>query len=270
MSNAASHPAAPTLDSFEGRRAFVTGASAGIGRAIAQALHARGAQLVLHHYGDARGAAETARTVGNAAVLEADFTEDGAPERLAEAVLAQYGPIDILIASAAIERRVPWTALSSDRIAPHVLANFVSLLALCRAFVPPMQTRGWGRVVAIGSVLAARPRSETIAYAAMKSAQRTALQAIAWDVAADGVTLNVVSPGAIEVDANAARHADPDFRRAVLAKIPAARTGRADDVAGAVSFLCSDAAAYVTGIDLPVDGGWAIGDAPGALPGEAT
>jgi NAD(P)-dependent dehydrogenase (short-subunit alcohol dehydrogenase family) len=117
--------------------------------------------------------------------------------------------------------------------------------------------------------MAARPRAETVAYAAMKSAQLTAVRAIAREVAPRGVTMNVVSPGAIEIDKNAAKYADPTFRRAVVAKIPVGRPGRVEDLVGAVLFLCSDAAAYVTGIDLPVDGGWTIGDAPGALPGEA-
>ena len=78
--------------------------------------------------------------------------------------------------------------------------------------------------------------------------------------------MNVVSPGAIEVEKNTSLYADPAFRRAVVAKIPAGRPGRPEDVAGVVLFLCSDAASYVTGADIPVDGGWLISDPPGALP----
>jgi 2-deoxy-D-gluconate 3-dehydrogenase len=251
------------------RRALVTGASSGIGRAVALGLAEQGAELVLHHFGDAAGAAETSRAAGNAPVLEADFTQDGAAAGLADEVLAKHGPIDILVANAAIERRAPWTEVSPAHLALHISANFLSLLTLTQKLVPPMAVRGWGRVAATGSVMAARPRAETVAYAAMKSAQLTAVRAIAREVAPRGVTMNVVSPGAIEIDKNAAKYADPAFRRAVVAKIPVGRPGRAEDLVGAVLFLCSDAAAYVTGIDLPVDGGWTIGDAPGALPGEA-
>ena len=125
------------------------------------------------------------------------------------------------------------------------------------------------RVVAIGSVLAERPRSETLAYASAKAAQLVAVRAIARDVARMGVTMNVVSPGAIQIEKNAARYADASFREAVVAKIsrPAGLASR--DVAGAVLFLCSDAASYITGADIPVDGGWTIGDPPGVLPGES-
>jgi NAD(P)-dependent dehydrogenase (short-subunit alcohol dehydrogenase family) len=255
--------------SLAGRRALVTGASSGIGRAIAVGLREQGAAVVLHHFGDAEGAAETARLAGGAPVLETDFTQDGAAAALADDVMARHGPIDILIANAAIERRGPWTEISAAHMLSHVSANLLSLLALSQKLVPAMAGRGWGRVVATGSVMAARPRSETVAYAAVKSAQLTAIRAIARDVAPRGVTMNVVSPGAIEIEKNAERYAEPAFRRAVVAKIPVGRPGRPEDLVGAVLFLCSDAAAYVTGVNIPVDGGWTIGDAPGALPGEA-
>jgi NAD(P)-dependent dehydrogenase (short-subunit alcohol dehydrogenase family) len=148
------------------------------------------------------------------------------------------------------------------------MANLGSLLVLAQELVPPMTERGWGRIVGIGSVMATRPRSETVVYAALKSAQLTALRAIGRDTARSGVTANVVSPGAIEVEKNAARYAEPEFRHAVVAKIPAGRAGKPEDVVGAVLFLCSDTASYITGANIPVDGGWTIGDAPGALPGD--
>lgn len=251
-----------------GRRALVTGASSGIGRAIAVGLAEAGAKLVLHHFADADGASQTARSAGGAPVFEADFRQTGAAGELADNVIARSGPIDILVANAAIEQRIPWIEISEKHLADHVAANLMSLLALSRQLVPLMADRGWGRVVAIGSVMARRPRAETLAYAAVKAAQLAAVRSIARDVAANGVTMNVVSPGAVEIEKNAARYADPAFRKAVVAKIPAGRQGRPEDIAGAVVFLCSGAAAYITGVDIPVDGGWTIGDAPGALPGE--
>lgn len=253
--------------SLAGRKALVTGANSGIGRAIALGLAESGADLVAHHLGDGEGAEDTCQRIealgSSAKAVEADFTRRGAAAQLAGAVLEEHGNIDIFVANAAIERRSQWNALSEADIEAHVAANFTSLLLLARTLLPPMTERGWGRVVAIGSVLAARPRAETVVYASLKSAQLTAIRALARDVGAKGVTLNVVSPGAIETGRNGERYADPAFRRAVEAKIPIGRAGCPDDCVGAVLLLCSDAGAYITGANIPVDGGWSIGDAPG-------
>jgi NAD(P)-dependent dehydrogenase (short-subunit alcohol dehydrogenase family) len=256
--------------SLKGKRALVTGASSGIGRAIALGLAEHGADVVLHHFGDTKGAAGVAREIGrDTPVLEADFADTAAASEFADGVLAKHGPIDILIANAAIERRMPWQEASPQHVEAHVAANFTSLLTLTRRLVPAMAARSWGRVVATGSVMAERPRAETVVYASIKAAQLVAIRAIGRDVAGRGVTMNVVSPGAIETEATARRYAEPAFRRAVVAKIPVGRQGRPDDLVGAFVFLCSDAASYITGANIPVDGGWSIGDAPGALPGEA-
>lgn len=251
--------------SLKGRRALITGANSGIGRAIALGLAEAGADLVLHHLGgaeEAEGVREAIITTGRrAALVEADFTEQGTAARLAQSVLDGQGPIDILIANAAIERRGAWDGLEETVIDAHVAANFTSLLLLAGRLVPPMAARGWGRVVAIGSVLAVRPRAETVVYASLKSAQLTAIRALARETGSQGVTMNVVSPGAIETERMAERYADPEFRKAVAANIPIGRAGRPDDCVAPVLFLCSDAAGYVTGINIPVDGGWSIGDA---------
>jgi gluconate 5-dehydrogenase len=258
---------------LSGRKALVTGANAGIGRAIALGLAGQGAEVMLHHLGDAAGAeavrAEIAGLGRDCAVAEADFLLPGAAEALAREALEGFGTIDILVANAAIERRLPWREAGAEHLAMHLAANLASLVDLCRALVPPMQARGWGRVVAIGSILATRPRAETFAYAAIKAAQATAVRALARDVAGQGVTMNIVSPGAIETERMAERYADPAFLRAVVARVPAGRQGRPADCVGPVLFLCSDVAAYVTGADIPVDGGWSIGDPPGVLPGTA-
>jgi NAD(P)-dependent dehydrogenase (short-subunit alcohol dehydrogenase family) len=256
------------------RRALVTGANSPIGSAIARGLASNGADLVLHHFEDVdvtRHLAEDIRASGRqAAVVEADFLDADSVAPFAAAVIAEHGPIDIFVSCAAIERRRPWADVTPDHLHAHFGASVGALVSLASVLVPAMSGRGWGRVVAIGSVMASRPRAETVAYAAAKSAQFTAIRAIARDVARHGVTMNVVSPGAIETERSAERYADPAFRKAVTVKIPADRPGTPDDVVGPVLFLCSDAAAYVTGANIPVDGGWTIGDAPGTLPGDAS
>lgn len=257
--------------SLEGRRALVTGANSDIGAAIVRGLAAQGADLVLHHLDAAETTEKLAceiRAQGRAAaIVEANFLDLASVAPFARRVMDDHGPIDILVSCTAIERRVPWTDATPAHLQEHFAAGVMALVSLTSVLVPAMAARGWGRVVAIGSVMATRPRAEAVAYAAAKSAQLTALRAIARDVARDGVTMNVVSPGAIETARLAERYADPQFRRAVTAKIPAGRPGRPEDVAGPVMMLCSDAGAYITGANIPVDGGWTIGDAPGSLPG---
>ncbi|MBS9721230.1 SDR family oxidoreductase [Tianweitania sp. BSSL-BM11] len=253
-----------TVDRFSlvGKRALVTGASSGIGRAVALGLAEHGASLVLHHYNDEAAVQSLAQSLGGAVpVLEADFTKPDAVARFAQDAAA-LSEIDILIWNAAIERRGAWQDLSQQTIADHVAANFAALVAVAQHLVPPMAARGWGRVVATGSIMATRPRAETVVYAAMKSAQLTTIRAIGREVASSGVTMNVVSPGAIEIEANAHLYAAESFRAAVSAKIPAGRPGTPADLVGAYVYLCSDAAAYVTGADIPINGGWSIGDAP--------
>lgn len=259
--------------SHAGRRALVTGANSDIGAAIARRLAADGAALVLHHHaaGDAaRSLADELRAGGvDVSLVEEDFRAKGKVETFAEYLLAETGPIDIFVHVAALERRDAWTRAHGDHLLEHIAVNVEAFLAVAAELVPFMADRGWGRVVAIGSVMAHRPRAEALAYAATKAALSTSVRALAREVAGRGVTMNVVSPGAIEAGRAVERYRDPEFRAAVSAKIPAARSGTPDDVAGPVAFLCSEAAAYVTGIDLLVDGGWTIGDAPGSLPGDA-
>ncbi|WMS42244.1 SDR family oxidoreductase [Acuticoccus sp. MNP-M23] len=257
---------------LDGRTALVTGANAGIGRAIALALAANGANLIVHHHGDPEGATGTAASAEKCGrkvqVLAADFTEEGAARALADDAAAA-GRVDILVANAAIEVRCPWDEITDTHIDRHVSANFSALVAMCQRLLPPMTAAGWGRVIAIGSIMASRPRAETLVYAALKSAQLTAIQAMAREVAGRGVTMNVISPGAVEIERTAERYADPAFRAAVTAKIPAGRPAGVDDLVGPALFLASDAAGYVTGANIPVDGGWSIGDPPGTLPGPA-
>lgn len=253
--------------SLDGRKALVTGANTGIGRALAMGLASYGADIFVHHLGDAAGASAVCAAIEamgrKASAIEADFSLPDAAKALAREMTAASGGIDILIANAAIERRKPWRDLAAADVEAHVAANFTSLLALIGGLVPAMADRGWGRVVAIGSVLAERPRAETVIYAALKAAQLAAIRAIARDVAGRGVTMNVISPGAIETGRNADRYRDTAFRNAVEAKIPVGRAGRPEDCVGPVLMLCGMAGSYITGANIPVDGGWSIGDAPG-------
>lgn len=252
-----------------GRRALITGASGDIGRALALGLARAGADIVIHHAGMAAAAGAVATEVAGlgraASVHEADFAAPGAARALAQTVLAE-GPVDILISNAAVERRSDWTTIAPADFAVMVAVNFAAFLDLAAVLAPPMAARGWGRIVATGSVLAARPRAETIVYASLKAAQACAVRALARELGGSGVTVNVISPGAVETARMADQYARPDFRATVTAKLPLGRPALPDDLAGPVVMLCTDAGGYVTGADIPLDGGWTAGDAPPVRP----
>jgi NAD(P)-dependent dehydrogenase (short-subunit alcohol dehydrogenase family) len=256
------------LFSLAGRRALITGADRGIGAAIAVAFAGAGADVSLHSLddkGSVDDVAEQIRAAGQLAdIIHGDLTLSGAGRELA-ATARGIGPVDILVLNASVERRGPWTDLTPESIEMHVSANLTASLELVQCLVPPMTEAGWGRVIALGSVMATRPRAETLIYAALKSGLDTALRAIAREVAGAGVTLNTIAPGAVETGRNAARLADPGVRAGVVAKIPAGSIGQPEDIAGPALMLASNAGAYVTGATIPVDGGWSAGDAVGAV-----
>lgn len=250
-----------------GRRALITGATGGIGRALALGLARAGADIAMHHCAMPEAAGSVAADVmalgREARAYDADFSVAGQARALAGAVLAD-GPVDILLSNAAVERRSDWTAIDPADFAAMVSVNFAAFLELAAALAPPMAARQWGRIVATGSVLAARPRAETIVYASLKAAQLCAVRALARELGGQGVTVNVISPGAVETDRLADFYAQPDFRAAVTAKLPLGHPAQPDDCVAPVVMLCSDAGGYVTGADIPVDGGWTAGDAPPA------
>ncbi len=241
---------------LRGRTALVTGSSHGIGRAIAGGLAAAGAAVVIHGAAaDAAVARAEAADVPGATSVAMDL---GAPGSARALVGALPGPPDILVLNASIEIRAPWATASGEESDLQLGFNLREQLTLLQAVVPGMQARGWGRVLAIGSVQSARPHPDMIVYAATKAALVSMAQNLARQVAADGVTVNVLSPGAIETRRNVAVLADPEYRQAVLRAIPARRLGRPEDCAGLAVFLCSDEAAYVTGTEMRVDGGMSL------------
>lgn len=251
------------------RWALVSGANSGIGRAIALGLAKDGLDIIVHHLGDplgAQGVVDDIKAMGRQAELfELDFNDTAALSDVAETLEADSRSIDVLILNAAAETRRDWELLDAAMIDQHVRVNFTASILLAQALVPAMSDRGWGRVVAIGSVLETRPRSETLVYASLKSAQLTAMRAIGRTVGARGVTVNVVSPGSILTERSRVALSDGAVRQSVERKIPMGRIGTAEDCVAPVLMLCSDAGGYITGANIPVDGGWHIGDAMEAV-----
>lgn len=242
---------------LDGRCALVTGAAQGIGRAIALSMHEAGARVLAHDRDAEKLAAVTAGRDGGLTALVADLGIADEVEALQETAQSQ-GPVDILVLCASVQRRQPWRDSLSGPLDAELAVNFEASRSLLAAFAPGMAQRGWGRILAIGSIQEIAPRSDMMMYAALKAAQSNMMLALARELAPSGVTCNVLSPGAIETERNAAALADPDYRKSVLSTIPANRLGRPEDCAGAALMLCSDAGAYITGQRLVVDGGMTI------------
>lgn len=242
-----------------GRRALVTGSSQGIGEAIALALASRGAEVVVHGLEppERRGIVETVEALGRRAVyVQADLCDPKACLDLADRAVAALGGIDILVSNAAVERPTPWAEVTPDQITEQWALNFQATLVLCQALTPAMVERRWGRVIAIGSIQQARPNPQHLVYAATKSAQASMIGVLARELGPSGVTANVLAPGAIATDRNAAVLADPANKARVLERIPAGRIGQVQDCTGAAVLLASDEGSYINGETLFVDGGW--------------
>lgn len=250
-----------TLNRFRlhGRTALVTGARREIGRAIALALAGAGARLAIHHRGTADEAADAAGVVaeieaagGEARAFGQDFSEDEAGRVLAAAVTA-WSPIDILVLNASIELPEDWREITRERFDAQVAVNLRTTLELLQALVPPMAERGWGRVVTIGSVQQIRPHPRMMIYAGTKAAQQNWTLGLARQYGGQGVTVNNLAPGAILTARNRDQMATE--AAALIERIPAGRLGTPADLAGAALLLCSDAGAYINGVNLFVDGG---------------
>jgi glucose 1-dehydrogenase len=243
---------------LDGRRALVTGAARGMGRAIAEALAEFGADVAVHDVDAAACAATVAavRAFGRAAVaIGAPFGAPDAVARTVAAAEAGLGPIDILVSTVAVQTRTPYHAVTGEDFDRTVAVNLAAFLDLVQRTAPGMVARGWGRILAIGSVQQVRPHPEMIVYAATKAAQANMVRNLARQFAASGVTVNNLAPGVFETDRNAEALADPAYRARVLDAIPARAFAQPVDIAGAALMLCSEAGRYVTGADIPVDGG---------------
>lgn len=238
--------------SLAGRRALVTGASGGIGSAIARALHAQGAELVLS--GRRREALEGLATeLGERVSVEvAELTDAAAAERLIEAA----EPVDILVNNAGITRDMLALRLKDADWDAVIETNLTGTFRLCRAALRGMLRRRRGRIVNIASIVGITGNPGQANYAAAKAGLIGMSKALAQEVAARGITVNCVAPGFIDTAMTQAL--DEKQREALLGRIPAGRLGTGADVAAAVAFLASEEAAWMTGQTLHVNGGMAM------------
>jgi 2-deoxy-D-gluconate 3-dehydrogenase len=253
--------AARGLDAFrlDGCAALVTGASAGLGAAMAFALAEAGADVAVH--GNTRSPSDMCRRIESlgrrAAALTGDLSDRAVSARLVDETVAALGRIDILVNNAGIIRRTPAVDYSDDDWDRVLEVDLTSAFRLARAAGRHMIAAGrGGRIINITSLLAFQGGITVPAYAAAKGGLAQLTKALANEWASKGINVNAIAPGYIETDVTDALRNDPVRSRQILDRIPAGRWGQPDDLAGAVVFLASSAARYVHGHVLAVDGGW--------------
>jgi 3-oxoacyl-[acyl-carrier protein] reductase len=237
---------------LKGKRALVTGASSGLGLACARSLVAEGAIVTLVARSTARLERARAELGAGTHVVAADLASLADIERMVQEAEALMGGIDILVANAG---GPPPGSFESTDVAAYPAALQLSLLstvAMCKATVPAMRARGWGRVIAITSIAVREPIAQLILSNTARAGLTGFLKTLATEVAGDGVTVNSVQPGLHATDR--LREVFGDTTR-LAAGLPVGKLGDPEDFGRIVSFLCSQTAGFITGAAIPVDGG---------------
>lgn len=247
------------MDGINGAVAVVTGAAQGNGKAIAEGLARQGARVALCDMqgAAAEDAAAALRAEGLVATAyQTDVTDAASVAALAEAVAHDLGPVTILINNAGIIRRTP---VGSDTFAADwqavMAVNTDGPILMVRAFLPQLRANR-GRIVNLGSIMSVTAGPGLVAYAASKGAVLQMTKALAHDLAPDGIRVNAIAPGVIETPMTVATRNNPEALGRFMAHTPLGRPGQPDELIGPVLFLASNMSSYVTGILMPVDGGY--------------
>jgi 2-deoxy-D-gluconate 3-dehydrogenase len=248
------------LDQFKlnGRVALVTGASAGLGQAIAIALAEAGADVACH--GNSRSPEATctgvSRTGRTALAVVGDLSKVETPRDLIGATLNKFGRLDILVNNAGTIRRAPAVDYSEEDWATVIQVNLSAVFRLSQLAGRQMISQGQGKIVNIASLLSFQGGITVPAYAASKGGVAQLTKALANEWAGKRINVNAIAPGYMRTDNTKALQADETRNRQILERIPAGRWGEPSDLAGAAVFLASPASDYISGEVLVVDGGW--------------
>ncbi len=243
--------------SLRGRVALVTGCRRGLGLAIAQALAEAGADVFGVATGDMQACRAAVEGAGRAfGCLQADLGDPAAPEAAVAGCLARFGALHILVNNAGITRRDDALCMSEADFDAVMDVNLRAVFLLSQRAAHHMKDAGGGKILNLASMLSFQGGIRCVSYTASKSAVLGMTRALANEWARYGINVNAIAPGYMDTDLTAAVLQDPARAPSLMDRIPAGRWGAPQDLAGAAVFLCSDAAAYVHGFTLAVDGGW--------------
>ena len=244
---------------LSGRTAVVTGGSRGLGEAMAKTLAGANAQIALVARDRARMELvrdEIAAQGKVAEVFVADVTQENEVAQLADAVRARFGSPQILINNAGTNLRKNLVDFTLQEFRSVLDASLISSFLMCRAFVPGMRGTGYGRILNMSSIMSHVSLAGRTAYSSAKAALLGLTRALALELASDGITVNGISPGPIGTHMNLALMNNPDVNAQFLASLPVGRWGKVEEIGALACYLCSDAAGFITGTDILIDGGW--------------
>ncbi|CAI8276828.1 MAG: 3-oxoacyl-[acyl-carrier-protein] reductase FabG [Alphaproteobacteria bacterium UBA4588] len=241
---------------LSGKTALITGASGGIGSAIAKNLSHQGAHVVLHGTRAGRLEELESEIGSNVSVVTANLSDRDAVDGLVAEAAKATGAIDILVNNAGITRDNLFMRMKDEEWDDVLEVNLTSSMLLCRSAIRAMMKARWGRIISISSIVGVTGNPGQTNYAASKAGMIGFSKSLAAEVASRGITVNIVAPGFIETPMT--DELADEQKQKLLANVPAGRLGSSQEVAAAVSFLASEEAAYMTGSTLHVNGGMAM------------